>query len=88
MNKQEKIDFINHAIDVAKKMEEKTDKQVSLKIGELHNMDVKILINHPYSFLGTEEHYWNHTVVYDSIEDFEEEENDYLILNELIDKCQ
>ena len=91
MNFNEKKEFLEFAKNVARTLEDKTDKFVEVQIGwidfEGEVIDVTIMVNHETAWFGCfEKDGWNETIVWNNINNFKPVKNPYLALNELIDK--
>ncbi len=90
----EKKEFLEHAIELAKNLEEVTDKFVEIKIGWISDfghlctdMPVTIMLNHESAWFGCyEELGWNTNVIFNNINNFVPVEEDYLVLNDLIEE--
>ena len=94
MKFDEKKEFLEFAKDLARNLEEKTTDFIEIKIGwmeDWHNgycLPVTIMVNHETAWFGSfEELGWNENVLFNNIKHFVPEDDDYLVLNELIDKA-
>lgn len=86
----EKKEFLEHCMEVARHLEEKTNKFYEVRIGwldsDLGDLTVTIMVNHESGYFGSfEEIGWNKNVLFSNIGRFIPVKNPYLQLNKLID---
>lgn len=91
MNYYDKKEFLEHCKETARNLEWKTGKFYEIQIGWIHHMaddlPVTIMLNHPSRWFGSFEKLgWNEQVIWDNVGKFIPVDNDYLVLNELIDE--
>lgn len=86
MNFNEKYEFLTHAKELARNLEDVTNTFIEIQIGWIEDIPVTIMINHNTRWFGSFEHSWNEIVIWNSINDFVPVKEDYLALNELINK--
>ena len=93
MKFDEKKEFLEFAVDLARNLEDKTDEFIEVQIGWIDAgmagvIDVTIMVNHESAWFGNfEKDGWNENVVWNNINNFEPVKNPYLSLNDLIDKA-
>lgn len=95
MNFDEKKEFLEHAKDLAMNLEDKTNEFIEVQIGWIGDfghlstdMPVTIMLNHEKRWFGSFEKLgWNENVIWNNINNFVPIINDYLALNELIEKA-
>ena len=94
MNFDEKKEFLEYAKDLAMNLEDKTNEFIEVQIGWIDDfshlstdMPVTIMLNHEERWFGSFEKLgWNENVIWNNINNFVPVPNDYLVLNELIEK--
>lgn len=90
----EKKEFLEHCQDLAMNLESKTDRFIEIQIGWIERfqpsgdeLPVTIMLNHKDRWFGTFEKLgWNSNVIFDNIGRFTPVQEDYLVLNRLIDE--
>lgn len=93
MLNSEKIEFLEYAKELARNLEDVTDEFIEVKIGWIsdvfiHDLPVTIMVNHDENYFGTFEPMgWNEVVVFNNVKHFTPVADDYLALNQLIDKA-
>lgn len=99
MKNSEKQEFLDFAQDLAQNLESVTDEFIEIQIGwmtgyfgDLSNrhltMPVTIMVNHENRWFGDFEKLgWNSNVIYNNLKEFTPVPEDYLALNELINKA-
>ena len=71
----------------------KTDEFIEVQIGWMDDylggtLPVTIMVNHENQWFGDFEKFgWNSNVIYNNLKDFVPVDDDYLVLNELIEKA-
>lgn len=91
MNYTEKKEFIEHAKELARNLEQVTDEKITILIGyiayEMGDLEVTLMINDPNAWFGGEETNWNENVIFNNINNFIPVPDAYLELNKLIEKA-
>lgn len=93
MKNSEKHEFLDHAQELAYNLENNvTDEFLEVQIGwmggKFDALPVTIMVNHENRwFGGFEKLGWNSNVIYNNLKEFVPIDDDYLALNELIEKA-
>ena len=87
----EKKEFLEYCQDLARRLEDKTNEFIEIQIGWIDDngldLPVTIMVNHDSSWFGCfEKTGWNENVIWNKVNHFIPVSNDYLALNDLVEK--